>query len=36
MERQRIRVVTLNDLARAAVTAQRELGLCSEAIRIGA
>jgi len=27
MERQEIRVVTLNDLARAAVTAQRELGL---------
>ncbi len=27
MERQEIRVVTLNDLARAAATAQRELGL---------
>ena len=27
MERQQIRVITLNDLARAAVTAQRELGL---------
>jgi hypothetical protein len=27
MERQAIRVVTLNDLARAAVTAQRELGI---------
>jgi hypothetical protein len=27
MEREQIRVVTLNDLARAAVTAQRELGL---------
>ena len=27
MERQEIRVVTLSDLARAAATAQRELGL---------
>jgi hypothetical protein len=27
MERQAIRVITLNDLARAAATAQRELGM---------